>query len=107
MPFWRALRSAVHATGPVVAQRHNLPCRLSGGSGSFGGMGWGAKVALAFTFAATACTAGHPVVHSVATPSRPSSALPAAESTFAQDGQSVLEHSKKAPLLLIFLRHFG
>jgi hypothetical protein len=46
-------------------------------------MGWGAKVALAFTLAATACTAGHPVVHSVATPSRPSSALRAAESTFA------------------------
>lgn len=31
----------------------------------------------------------------------------AVKNTVAQDGKSLLEHSTKAPLLLIFLRHFG
>lgn len=31
----------------------------------------------------------------------------AIKNTFAQDGKSLLEHSMNAPLLMIFLRHFG
>ena len=46
-------------------------------------MGRGANVALAAAFAATACTAGRSAAHSIATPSRPPSPLPAAESRFA------------------------